>query len=215
MKKAYIIELCKRIAEDYDGWEYTAGMFKSKQLKHSTITMNPCWSFSSLRALSQPLTLVLNKTIDELEKKILSNPAGYTSGVFHQNAMRIAERKDKELVRLFRSEKRTLYPDYMRSREIRDEHLESGEAEARIRLDMDICMEIVEKRYSYASDEQTFLEQLPLEIEGILGFQYCLVRAYLGDFQYVLDYRADKIETICPKRHDEVDKVIEYFDIKG
>ena len=63
MKKAYIIELCKRIAEDYDGWEYTAGMFKSKQLKHSIIVMDPVWSFSSGRVLTQAVTFLVNKKI--------------------------------------------------------------------------------------------------------------------------------------------------------
>ena len=53
-----------------------------------------------------------------------------------------------------------------------------------------------------------------MEIEGQDGVKYCIVRAYLGDFDFVRRYRADEIKTEIPKLYNRIDKVMKYFDIR-
>ena len=185
--------MCGKIAEDYEGWQYVAGIFKNKNLKHTVKIMDPRWGFQPQSVLMQPITIVLNKKIAALKKKIFNRKSSFTSSVIHNQYV---VKYDFHSARIY------------------GDQLQNGQAEKKIRIEMDTCIEILEKQYSYATEENDFLENLPFEPEGILGLEYCLVRAYLNDFDFVLDYRANKVETIRPKRYADVDKIIEYFEIK-
>ena len=72
MKKNDITDLCGKIAEDYEDWQYVAGIFKNKNLKHTVKIMDPRWSFQPQSVLMQPITIVLNKKIAALKKKYLT-----------------------------------------------------------------------------------------------------------------------------------------------
>ena len=60
VKKADAIELCKKIANDYDGWEYISGNFRNKKLKHTDILLSLGLSVSAGAGLIQPSTRALN-----------------------------------------------------------------------------------------------------------------------------------------------------------
>ncbi|MEH6450876.1 MAG: hypothetical protein V7765_19580 [Oleispira sp.] len=190
VKKADAINLCKEIANDYDDWEFTAGNFKNKRFKHTDIILDLGLSVSSGAGSIEPSTEVLNKKIKLLDKKIVhEKPLTYTSFIRHAS---FEESYDFNTERFYT--------------------LDDGKAEKVIRHALDVSIEILEKHYNY-TDEHEFLENLPVMVDGPLAIQYCLVRAYLGDLDYVRDYKLEKIESIRPKRHADIDKVIDYFDI--
>jgi len=190
VKKSDAIELCKKIANDYDGWEFISGNFKNKKLKHTDVLLHLGLSVSAGRGSIEPSVRVLNKKIKLLEKKITNEkPLDCTSLIRHAD---FEEDYD------FHSER--FYT------------LEDGKAEKVIRHALDVAIEIFEQYYNY-TDEREFLENLPVKVDGPLAVQYCLVRAYLGDLDYVRDYKLEKIESIRPKRHADIDKIIDYFDI--
>jgi hypothetical protein len=191
VKKTDAIELCKKIANDYDGWEFIGGNFKNKKLKHTDIILDLGLSVSAGRGSIEPSTEALNKKIKLLDKKIVhEKPLAYTSFIRHAS---FEENYD------FHSE--LFYT------------LEDGKAEHVIRHALDVSIEILEKYYNY-TDEQEFLENLPVKVDGPLAVQYCLVRAYLEDLDYVREYKLEKIESIRPKRHADIDKIIEYYNIE-
>ena len=84
LKKVEVLDLCKKIALDYDGWEFTAGAFKNKQLKHTIKIINPLWSFSPGSALAQPIAGISNKKIDKIYTQIVSKPS-WTHRVNHKH----------------------------------------------------------------------------------------------------------------------------------
>lgn len=191
VKKSDAIELCKKIANDYDGWEFIGVNFKNKELKHTDIILDLGLSVAAGRGSIEPSTEALNKNIKLLDKKIVhEKPLDYTSFIRHAD---FEENYD------FHSER--FYT------------LEDGKAEKVIRHALDVSIEIFEQYYNY-TDEREFLENLPVKVDGPLAVQYCLVRAYLGDLDYVRDYKLEKIESIRPKRHADIDKIIEYYKIE-
>jgi hypothetical protein len=190
VKKSDVIDLCKKIANDYNNWEFIGGNFKNKRLMHTDIILNLGLSVSAGRGSIAPSTEALNKKIKLLEKKITNEkPLACTSLIRHAS---FEENYDFNTERFYT--------------------LEDGKAEKVIRHALDVSIEILEKYYNY-TDEREFLEKLPVAVDGTFGIQYCLVRAYLGDLDYVRDYKLEKIESIRPKRHADIDKIIDYFDI--
>jgi hypothetical protein len=63
LKKVEIIALCKHIALDYEDWEFVAGSFKYKKLKHTILMVNPLWVFSSGSASCEPIGAIANKKL--------------------------------------------------------------------------------------------------------------------------------------------------------
>jgi hypothetical protein len=191
VKKADAIDLCKKIANDYNDWGFIGGNFKNKRLMHTDIILDLGLSVSSGAGSIEPSTEVLNKKIKLLDKKIVhEKPLTYTSFIRHAD---FEESYD------FHSER--FYT------------LEDGKAEKVIRHALDVSIEIFEQYYNYTYESE-FMENLPVAVDGPLAVQYCLVRAYLGDLDYVRDYKLEKIESIRPKRHADIDKIIEYYKIE-
>lgn len=69
VKKSDVIDLCEKIANDYDGWEFISGNFRNKKLKHTDIILSLGLSVSAGRGSISPSTGALNKKIKLLEKK--------------------------------------------------------------------------------------------------------------------------------------------------
>jgi hypothetical protein len=61
VKKSDAIELCKKIANDYDGWEFISENFKNKKLKHTDVLLHLGLSVSAGRGSIEPSVRVLNK----------------------------------------------------------------------------------------------------------------------------------------------------------
>jgi hypothetical protein len=193
VKKSDAISLCKSIAECYGDWEFTAGKFKNEQLIHTVkiLDLSPIFTAGSMTIGTN--TMILNKKIIALEKKIMTHKkkvSEFTSFIRHAD---FEKDYDFSLERFYT--------------------LNDGKAEKVIRHALDVSIKIFNKYYSY-SDENELLSNLPEMFDGPLAVKYCIVRAYLGDFDYVRDYKLEKIKSIRPKRHDDIDKIIEYFNIE-
>ena len=190
MKKEEIIDVCKKVVVDFPGWEFSAQVFKNKELKHSIKLVHPLWSFSPGTALAQPLSGFLHKEIDKVHKKLFGFSQGWTSNIPLED----------------------IYEEY-KYKDLRFYDVIADKAEEKIREFFEKGIQIIESTYDFSS-EQNLLEKLPVQLEHQDGISYCLVRGYLGDFNFVHRYRNDEIKTEAPKYHDDVDKIIEYFDIR-
>ena len=190
MKKEEIIDQCKQIAVEYPGWEFSTQAFKNKDLKHSTKLVEPLWSFSPGTALAQPVAGFLHKEFAKIYKKLFGFPASWTSRISLED----------------------VYKEYKHT-DLRFYDFVADRADEKIREFFERGITVIDSNYDFSS-EKNLLEKMPVEIEHQSGISYCLVRAYLGDFDYVRRYRNDEIKTEAPKYHDDVDKIIEYFDIR-
>ncbi|MFO1368104.1 MAG: hypothetical protein U1F46_03840 [Marinagarivorans sp.] len=189
MKKSEIIDICKQTAAQFPGWEYSAGAFKNKEASPCIKVVYPFWSFSPGTALSQPRVGFRHEVINGLFKKLMSFDA------FLLSACDIAERPSK-------------YSSGLRFYDIAVDR-----AEEKIKTMLADGIDALEKKYDFSS-EKNLLENMPKHFEGNDGVSYCLVRAYLGDFDFVRAYRRDEIQiTRGAKYYDQIDKIIEHFGI--
>jgi hypothetical protein len=190
LKKDEIINLCKFIAQDYPGWEFSAGAFKNKkEMKHSVKIVAPTWSFSPGSALMQPVAGFLHKEAGKVIKHIYGEPFDLTSWVRLDGLNR----------------------DYVGG--IRFYDIESDKAEDVIRKMFDEGLSVLDKYYDFSSEEN-LLKSAPKDIEGQFGVQYCIMMAILGDYDFVLKYRNNEIKTDAPKAYDDISEVIRYFNIE-
>ncbi|HEY6529437.1 MAG TPA: hypothetical protein VIZ65_12135 [Cellvibrionaceae bacterium] len=189
MKKAEIIEVCIQTAAQFTGWEYSAGAFKNKEASPCIKVVHPFWSFSPGTALSQPAVGFQHKFLSALFKKLTNTEA------YMLSFCDIAERPSK-------------YSSGFRFYDI-----EADRAEEKIKTMLMDGIVALEKKYDFSS-EKNLLENMPKHLEDTQGVCYCLVRAYLGDFDFVRAYRRDEIKiTRGAKYYDWIDKIIEHFGI--
>ena len=55
------------------------------------------------------------------------------------------------------------------------------------------------QQYYYWQDEEELLINMPMNLEGFVGIDYCLSLVILHDFDFVYRYVNDEIKTITPK----------------
>lgn len=189
LKKSDLLALCKDIASRYDGCEFSAGKFKLKKMKHSDVVLELFLTYSPGSATIDPCTGIINKKIKKLSKEILGYQTRLTSFIRHIDF-------DKNL---------DLHS-------WRFHNVEDGHTEQVLLKTIDTAFLILDKYYHY-NDEESLLRNLPLNYEEVPGVYYCLARAILGDYDFIRDYRMDKIETIRPKRYDDIDKIMDYYGI--
>lgn len=185
--KSEIVDICRSLADGYEDWNFTAGAFKNVQSKHTIKLIDPLWSFSPGSALTSPVAGVFHKQIEKLHKKIF----GFSSYWTH------------------RVQFKKYYDDYsgggLRIRDIVED-----DAENCVQKIIDQGLYLLDRTYNFDSEED-LLENIPEEVEGSDGVKYCLIRAYLGDIDYVSRYRNDEIETQRPKKLESIDKIIKEF----
>lgn len=185
-RSAQIEVLCKKIAEDYEGWEYTAKAFKNKQLKYVTKIIDFGWMISSVSTSSQPIV------------------AAHISKV--QRIWKIIGRTNRWTQFL-----RIPHPDHpLRQYDGRFEDVIADNAEAYIREVLDIGMRMLEENWDFSSEEN-LLRNLPELLEDDMGTRYCIARILLGDFDYIERYYNDEIETIRPKRKSDLEKIMAHL----
>lgn len=189
LKKADIVELCIKVAEDYPDWEFSSLAFKNKEFKHSVKLVDPLWSFPGC-ALAQPIAGFLHKKTNVVFKYVYGCSSSWTSHV-----SLVHDHKDYNKSDLW------LYD------------LVDDQVEEKIRKMLNDGIEVIEQTYDFSSEEN-LLKNMPADLEGQNGVRYCIVKAYLGDFDFVRRYRADEIVTGWPKCYEQIDKVIEYYGIK-
>ena len=188
VKKVEIIDLCKRIAEDYEGWEFVSNGFKDKRLKHSDKLINPLWTFSPGSALTQPLVGVYVKKIEKIYTQIHSKDY-WTHFVTHISH----------------------YDEYKSNFRVND--IVKDKAEYRIRRIVDQGLALLEKTYDFSS-EQALLDSIPFSNEEADGVKKCILQGMYGNYDFIKQYYNEEIETYRPKWLDLVKNVMDHFGIE-
>lgn len=186
--KDELTNLCKRLSTNYNEWDYISEAFKNKEYKFCTKFVDPLWSYSPDSVLAQPVAGVYVNSIQRLHKRIFGHSTYWTDST----------RLDK-------------YYKEISVAGIRLYDIENDAAEDSIKYFLNKGIELINKTYSFSSEED-LLSSIPEKIEGNDGVMYCLVRAYLGDMDYVGAYLEDKIKTVRPKKYDKVRKIIMHFE---
>lgn len=71
-----VAPICKAIASEHEGWQYTGDKFKYKIIKHSILMIDPLWH-SNIGA--QPVVWLENKQATKLMKQVEENNYGGVS----------------------------------------------------------------------------------------------------------------------------------------
>ena len=189
--------LCKAIAQDHDGWVYSAKAFKYKGLKYVTKTVDFGWSGSSVSVSSQPIVTIMDKKIEKIWK-YLEKGGGWTQ------FLRVMSPEDSR----FQYRKR-----------IKD--IQADGAESYIREVLDIGMRMLEENWDFSSEEN-LLRNLPIDdptlpkgeailLDGDLGTRYCIAKMLLGDFDYIERFYRDEIKTPRPKRKADLEILMKHI----
>lgn len=181
--------LCKKVALDYEGWEYTAKAFKNKDLKHTTKEINFGWTGSSISISAQPIVAFGNKKIAKIWKVLGISKRDWSQFLWIKNP--------DEPSRVFRA---------------RLQDLEAENAEGYIRQVLDIGIQMLEENWDFSSEEN-LLRNLPVDkwpelLEDQQGICYCIARLLIGDFDYIERFYNDEIPTIRPKYKDDLEKIM-------
>lgn len=190
--------LCKEIVQDYDGWEYTAKVFKNKLKVHTNKVIAPRWSGSSVSVSAEPTVGFYNKKIEKIWKLTGKPSRDYTQ------FLRIMNPEDSRL---------------QYRKRIKD--IQADGAEGYIREVLDIGIRMLEENWNFSSEEN-LLRNLPIDdptlpkgeamlLDGDLGTRYCIAKMLLGDFDYIERFYRDEIETPRPKRKSDLEKLIKYI----
>ncbi len=191
MKKAEIIDLCIQTAAQFPGWEFSAGAFKNKEASPCIKVVHPFWSFGPGTALSQPAFGFRHKVINGLFKKLM----GVDTAMLSFCDLDLGVRS-------------SVYFSGLRFYDIA-----ADKAEEKIRLMLADGIEELDKKYDFSS-ERNLLETMPKYSGETLDVCYCLIRAYLGDFDFVRAFRRDIIGTADGSSYQRrIDKIIEHFGI--
>jgi|GEM_PF-3596594 hypothetical protein len=180
--------LCKEIAKDYDGWEYSAKAFKDKRLKHTDKVIIFRWTGSSISISSQPIVGMLNKKIEAVWKILNKGKTERT-----------------QFLRIMRPGS-NVHPHRYR---ITD--LEKDNAEGYIREVLDIGMRMLEENWDFSSEE-ALLRTLPKLLNSEdLATRYCIAQMLLGDFDFIQKYYNDEIYPEHVKRKHDLEAIIKHI----
>ncbi|MCP5334935.1 MAG: hypothetical protein H7A08_04495 [Oceanospirillaceae bacterium] len=195
--------LCKRIAQDHEGWEYISNRFKKKLIGHTIQIIDMGWSISSISASAEPCVGISNKKIQNIWKIVRGN-----NPIFSQS-IRIMNPVDQRLQ--YRARIKDLVAD---------------NAEGYIRDVLNIGIRMLEENWDFSSEEN-FLRNLPADdptlsdgknglLEDDSGTRYCIARMLLGDFEYIQDFYNDEVKTKRPKRKSDLEKLMQHVaDMKS
>lgn len=183
-----INELSVEIANDYPGWEFKSGMFKNRELQHSTQIFDPFWHFRTKSFA--PSFGLHNLRVKKLWEKLVGKPKSektFWSGMF-----------DKE------------------DRQYRIHLLDSStpllKAEVELRKAFDLAIDLIAKTYNLSSEEALFRD-LPKFWEqkhylDDVCTKYFIAKMTYGETHEASKYLEDQIETARPKRKRDIEKVI-------
>jgi hypothetical protein len=218
--KTKLYEICTEVASEFQGWSFVSGTFKNKSLKHSTLMLSPGFHIIADNTPLQPALFVQHRRSMALFKRL----NGYelaTSMVIFQTIPQLLHHTPEPL-RLICSivaDKQLQFRLVPPSEKTRDSFVDITEARSVLRANLADGIALFEQLYDFSSEEN-FLRNLPPryttrsekspydEFERQKGVMVCIVRALLGDFDFVHQYRDDTYQTIFPKRVTELDNLI-------
>ncbi len=218
--KTKLYEICTEVASEFRGWSFVSGVFKNKSLKHSTLMLSPGFYIIADNTPLQPALVVQHRRSMALFKRL----NGYELATSIVNFQKIPQllHHTPEPVRLCCSivaDKQLQFRLVPPSEQTRDSFVDITEVRPVLRANLADGIALFERLYDFSSEEN-FLRNLPPrytprsekipydEFEQQKGVMMCIVRALLGDFDFVHRYRDDTYQTIFPKRVTELDNLI-------
>ena len=184
--KNQIEEFCRNFVLDKEGWEYRTGMFVNNTIDQVGLVIDPLWSFSADSVLTTPLVGLSHRKLASLHYKILGKRVSWLSHIPFKNVL----------------------PNYKASgiRFYQFGQSEMGNLESIFNDGVKVLNQI----YTGANENE-LLMNIPPRVEGAEGVKYCLVKAYLGDLEYLVKYLGGEIPVKRPVKAQDVEKILAYF----
>ncbi|MHA6910401.1 hypothetical protein ACQUJS_18565 [Ralstonia pseudosolanacearum] len=218
--KSDIYEICREVADEFSGWEFSSGKFKNKKLKHTDLIVHVGFGFEGGATPVQPSIQIINKRVSKLSKGIFGVD-GCASMVSLQTVAHTLKYTPEKLRTGFWvvQDKDEFLSLGQASQAVEDVTLDMIEARSALIATMKDGISFIENHYDLGSEED-LLRGLPAkyttrhvnspydQMEKMKGVMICLVRILLGDFDFVWNYRNDEFRTLFPKRFAELDNII-------
>lgn len=218
--KARLYDICSEVASEFQNWTFSSGEFKNKTLKHTTLIISPGFSFERNSTPLQPAIFVNHKRSMSLFRKLNGNELPTSMVLFQVIAQQLGHIPDdlRGVSWIFddKNLQMTLAPP---SEQAKKRMIDISESRSVLRSVMMDGIDVINKLYDLSSEEN-FLRNFPPkyktrastipydEFEKQKGIMVCIVRALIGDFDFIEKYRSDSYQTIFPKRIKELDNVI-------
>jgi hypothetical protein len=208
-----VLAICKAIAAEQPGWQWSEGLFKNTELGHTIRMVRPGLTFSPGTCHLQPSVRVRNQKVRKLYRQITGGPYGdFTSLILFRRIFK--ERPNS--YQIWRKREGFQYG----SRWIGPEDwpecwLIVDEAEPFLRGIFADGRALLDRFYDFSSEEN-FLRNLPTGpevwitggLEQGAGIMVCLAHIILGDFEFVEWFASDAHKTEYPKQQNELDQII-------
>jgi hypothetical protein len=218
--KENLYAICKEVATEFPGWDFAAGDFKNKSVKHTTQVVSLGFAFENGRTPLEPAARVENKKTMKLYKNLLGYSGSTSILLFQVLANELTHMPEHLRIGAWINQNRQSFLDYVTSigkAKLADDVVDITEVKPVLRAVLQDGIALIERHYDLSSEEN-FLKALPpkyiprkgssWEYEGQRGVMMCIVRLCLGDFEFVERYRSDEYKTINLKRTVELDKII-------
>lgn len=219
--KSKLYDICSQVASEFPDWDFSSGEFKNKSLKHSTLAINPGFSFALNNTPLQPAVVIYHKRSMALFKEL----NGYelpTSIVRFQNVPQLLQHMPADLRGLcwILADKNLQMNLAAPSEESKKRMIDVAESLPILRAMMVDGIALIEGLYRLDS-ERGLLGNLPPkyipgcdkvpydEFERSKGVMVCIAHALIGDFDFAQKYREDNYSTIFPKKIREIDRLLE------
>ncbi|MFM0736919.1 hypothetical protein PQQ51_06695 [Paraburkholderia xenovorans] len=224
--KTELFGLCKDVAVEFHGWEFSAGKFKNSSLKHTELIVDPGLSFDRGFGHLQPSIALNNKRATKLSKQLLGEAIPTAIVSFQVIAhLLTATPEPLRLSCLVCDDKAQYMSTVRQSNRFSEGVLEDLDARS---IDLKNAptvlaamlrdgISFIEGHYKLVNEE-SLLGNLPAkystrneipydEMERQKGVMMCLVHILQGDFDFLNRYRSEDFKTVFPKRMGELDKI--------
>jgi hypothetical protein len=218
--KQELYQVCKEVAQTFDSWGFASGVFRKPMLKHASMTINPGFAFKGGVFPNSVISPVVN--IEHRESmKWFKEIVGYehpTSFIRFQGVRDELEHYPqalRPLGRIMPKRQASIISIHGKEQPWPSQWIGLDEAAPALADMMKDSIALIERYYDLRSQD-ALLNNLPMgqkigavgAVEGSMGVMLCVVRAWMGDFEFVERYRSDDFNTERPKRLNEVDAVI-------
>jgi len=225
--KTKIYGICKDVAMDFTGWNFSTGKFKNSSSKHTELIIDPGLTFDRGFGHLQPRIVLNNKRVTKLSKQLLGEAIPTATISFQVIAHLLTAMPEPLRLSCLVCDDKAQYMAAIRESNSFGENVMDGlnarsidikNVPAVLAAMLNDGISFIERHYQLV-DEASFLINLPAkyttrneipydETERQKGVIMCLVHILLGDFDFVNLYRSEDFKTVFPKRVGDLNKIV-------